>query len=402
MAASASCEALLGSAYNASGMTVSAREFAEILDVIRRFIRERLVPLERTVEETEEVPEELIDEMRALGLFGLTIPGEYGGLQLGAREEAEIAMAFGETSPAFRLVFAPNVGLGSRALVLAGTREQKQRYLPRLASGELSSAFCLTEPEAGSDAASLRTSAERDGASYVINGTKRFITNASRAGLFTVMARTDPKTRGSEGISAFLVERDAAGLHVGKPEKKMGQRGADICDVVFEDVRVPAEHRIGAEGEGFKIALRVLDRGRIGVAASAVGMSKRLIDESARYALARRQFGSRIADFQLIQALLADSETEHLAGRALVYEAAGAVERGAETRTLAAAAKYFCSEALGRIADRAVQILGGAGYVADYAVERLYRDARALRIYEGTSQILQLVIARAMLQRYEE
>jgi acyl-CoA dehydrogenase len=215
------------------------------------------------------------------------------------------------------------------------------------------------------------------------------------------MARTDPEKPGRDGISAFIVERGASGLRLGKPERKMGQRGADICDVIFEDVRIGADQRIGAEGEGFGIALQVLDRGRVGVAASAVGMAKRLIDEAARYAVVRQQFGSRIADFQLVAAMLADSETEYLAGRALVLQAADAVDSGGQTRILAAAAKYFCSEALSRIADRAVQILGGAGYVADYPVERLYRDARALRIYEGTSQILQLVIARAMLRRYE-
>ena len=215
------------------------------------------------------------------------------------------------------------------------------------------------------------------------------------------MARTDPSKAGADGISAFIVPKNAAGIRLGKPERKMGQRGSDICDVIFEDVRVPAAQRIGPEGEGFKIAMRVLDRGRIHVAAAALGMMKRLIDESARYSVTRKQFGSRIADFQLIQAMLSDSETEYLAGRALVREAAAAVDAGAETRQIAACAKYFCSEAVSRVADRAVQIFGGAGYVADYPIERMYRDARALRIYEGTSQILQLAIARVLLKRYE-
>jgi acyl-CoA dehydrogenase len=339
--------------------------------------------------------------MRALGLFGLTIPEEYGGLALDARQGSEIDIAFAQTSPAFALVFAPNNGLGSHAIVLAGSPEQKAAYLPRLASGELSSAFCLTEPEAGSDASSLRTSARRDGDVYVVNGTKRFITNAPRADLFTVMARTDPDSRGAAGVSTLLVERGSPGLRLGKPERKMGQRGADICDVIFEDVRVPVEQRIGPEGEGFKIAMQVLNRGRVHVAACAVGMMKRLIDEASRYALTRKQFGSPIADFQLVQGMLADSETEYHAGRALVFEAAGAIDSGGDARQIAACAKYFCSEGASRVADRTVQIFGGAGYVADYPAERFYRDARVLRIYEGTSQILQLAIARVMLKRYD-
>lgn len=371
-----------------------------ILEAVSRFIAERLNPLEGQVEETATVPPEIIEEMRSMGLFGLTIPQEYGGLELDTRQITEIDMLFGQTSPAFGLVFGPNTGLGSRALVLAGSPEQKAAYLPKLASGRYTSAFCLTEPEAGSDAASLRTTAVRRGDGYVINGTKRFITNAPRADVFTVMARTDPSKPGAAGISTFLVEKGTPGLRLGKPERKMGQRGSDICDVIFEDVAVPVERRIGAEGEGFKIAMRVLDRGRVHVAATALGMMKRLIDESARYALSRKQFGSPIADFQLIQAMLSDSETEYLAGRALAREAAAAVDAGADARQIAACAKYFCSEAASRVADRAVQIFGGAGYVADYPAERFYRDARVLRIYEGTSQILQLAIARVMLKRY--
>ncbi len=379
---------------------IDTEAFAAMLDVIRRFITERLIPLEAYVEEHNDVPAEIISEMRTMGLFGLTIPEEYGGLELDARQASEIDVAFAQTSPAFGLVFAPNNGLGSHALVLAGSTAQKEKYLPRLASGELSSAFCLTEPEAGSDAAGLRTSARRDGDFYTLNGNKRFITNAPRADVFTVMARSDPASTGANGVSTFLVERATPGLRLGKPERKMGQRGADICDVNFEDVRVPADQRIGPEGEGFKIAMRVLNRGRIHVAASAVGMMKRLIDESSRYALTRKQFGSPIADFQLVQAMLADSETEYHAARALLFEAAGTLDTGADARQIAACAKYFCSEAAGRVADRTVQIFGGAGYVADYPAERFYRDARVLRIYEGTSQILQLAIARTMLQRY--
>jgi acyl-CoA dehydrogenase len=379
--------------------------FQDLLNAIDKFITRRLMPLERQVEEDDDVPEDVIAEMREMGLFGLTIPQEHGGFELDLMQEMKVQMAFSETSPAFRLVFWPNVGIGSRGIVMFGTDEQKRAYLPRMATGELPASFCLTEPGSGSDAASITTAARRDGDHYVINGAKRFITNATRAGVFTVMARTDPNEKGPKGITAFIVERGTPGLIIGKKEKKMGQRGSPICDVIFENLRIPVENIIGGpqnEGKGFRIAMSVLDGGRVSVAASAVGMAKRLIDEAARYATQRVQFGQPIASFQLIQAMLADSETDYLASHALTMRAAEALERGEDARTLAAAAKYFSSEALGRIADRAVQIHGGSGYVADYPVERLYRDARGVRIYEGTSQILQLVIARAMLKRYEE
>ena len=379
--------------------------FPQLMDTVERFIRQRLMPLERQVEEKEEVPAEVIEEMKEMGLFGLGIPEAYGGCELDLMQELQVQMAFSYTSPAFRLVFWPNVGIGSKGLVLAGTEAQKRKYLPGLASGELRAAFCLTEPDAGSDAASLKTRAERDGDMLVINGTKRFITNATRANVFTVMARTDPSRPGAAGISAILVDRDTPGLHVGKSEKKLGQRGSPISDVIFENVRVPVSSVIGGEaalGQGFRIAMQVLDHGRISVAASGLGMARRLIDEAARYAVQRKQFGQPISEFQLVQAMLADSETEYLAGHALVMQAGQALARGEDVRNQAAAAKYFCSEALSRIADRALQIHGGSGYVAEHHVERLYRDARALRIYEGTSQVLQLVIARTMLKRYQD
>jgi acyl-CoA dehydrogenase len=378
--------------------------FDALLDTLDRYIRERLLPLEREIEEANAVPVEIVDEMREMGLFGLSIPQQYGGFELDVIQETRVQMLFSGTSQAFRLVFWPNVGIGSRGIVYGGTEEQKQRYLPGLATGELRAAFCLTEPDAGSDAANLKTSAIRDGDEYVINGTKRFITNAPHADIFTVMARSDPDRSGADGISAFIVEKGTPGLIIGKPEHKLGQRGAPICDVIFDQVRIPRENLIGGdagEGKGFRIAMRVLDSGRIGVAGSAVGMMKRIIDEASRYALSRKQFGEPIANFQLIQAMLADSETECLAGEAVVMRAAQALQNREDTRILAASAKYFCSEALGRVADRALQIFGGAGYIAEYPIERLWRDARVLRIYEGTSQILQLVIARTMLKRYE-
>jgi acyl-CoA dehydrogenase len=279
-----------------------------------------------------------------------------------------------------------------------GSDAQKREWLPRLASGEIVASFALTEPGAGSDAASLRTSAARDGDFYILNGTKRFITNAKRAGMFTVMARTDPSRKGASGISAFIVPADTPGLSVGKPEKKMGQQGAHIHDVIFENARVPAALRIGEEGEGFRVAMQVLDRGRLHIGGVCVGVAERLISECVTYARERQQFGSRIGDFQLIQAMLADSQTEAYAARSMVLDAARKRDAGENVTMESSCAKYFASEMVGRVADRAVQIFGGAGYVADYGIERFYRDVRIFRIYEGTSQIQQLVIARNMLK----
>jgi acyl-CoA dehydrogenase len=283
--------------------------------------------------------------------------------------------------------------------VIDGTEEQKRKYLPRMAAGELIGSFCLTEPEAGSDAASLKTRARRDGDHYVIDGIKRYITNAPVAGLFTVMARTDPGNPGAGGISAFLVERATPGITIGKVDRKMGQKGSLTADVIFENVRVPASALIGGrEGAGFKTAMKVLDRGRLHLAAVCVGLAERLIAESVRYARERKQFGHAIGEFQLIQAMLADSRTEAYAARCMVLDAARKRDAGEDTKVPAACCKYYASEMLSRVADRAVQIFGGAGYMAEYPVERLYRDARLFRIYEGTSQIQQLLIGREMMR----
>jgi acyl-CoA dehydrogenase len=337
--------------------------------------------------------------MKALGLFGLSVPEEYGGLGLSVEDEALVAMEIGRTSLAFRSVFGTNVGIGSQGLVMFGTDAQKQRFLPGIASGEITTSFALTEPEAGSDAAAVRTRAIRAGDHYVLNGTKRYITNADTANLFTVMARSAPEIEGANGVSAFLVPRELPGLSVGRPERKMGQQGAHICDVIFENVRVPAELRLGEEGQGFRIAMQVLDRGRIHIAAVYTGTAERLIAECVAYAAERHQFGRPIAEFQLVQAMIADSKTEALASRALVLETARLRDSGAKVVLEAAAAKYFASEMVGRVADRAVQIFGGAGYIADYGIERFYRDVRIARIYEGTSQIQQVVIARETMRR---
>jgi len=364
-------------------------------DTVERFVRERLMPAEDRVEREDDIPEAIVAEIRALGLFGLSIPEAYGGLGLSLAEEAELLMIVGRTSLAFRSLFGTNVGIGSQGIVMDGTEAQKAQWLPGMARGEIIASFALTEPDTGSDAAGLRTAARRDGTDYVLDGTKRYITNAPRADVFTVMARSEPDVPGARGISAFLVPADSPGLSVGPPDRKMGQRGTKTCDVRFDGVRVPAANIIGGEpGRGFKTAMKVLDRGRINIAASAVGQIDRLIAESVAFAENRQQFGQPIADFQLIQALLADCEVDHYAARCMVRDAAGRWDRDGAASAQGAAVKYFASEAAGRVADRAVQIHGGAGYMADYPVERFYRDVRLLRIYEGTSQIQQLIIAR--------
>ncbi|HEY8016828.1 MAG TPA: acyl-CoA dehydrogenase family protein [Dongiaceae bacterium] len=380
-------------------MSLDSLSREQLVGAVRRFVRERLVPQERAVAEADSIPEGIVAEMRGLGLFGLSTPPEYGGLGLGLVDEMHIAFELGQTSPAFRSLFGTNIGIGSLGILIDGTEAQKRSYLPRLASGEIIGSFCLTEPESGSDAASLTTSARREGESYLLNGTKRFITNAPRAGVFTVMARTQPAEAGTAGISAFLVEAGTAGITVGPAYRKMGQQGTQVADVVFTDCRVPATALLGGvEGRGFKTAMKVLDRGRLHISAVCVGAAERLIADSLRYALERRQFGKPIGEFQLIQAMLADSKTEAYAARCMVLDAASRADQGESIATLAACCKLFASEMVGRVADRAVQIHGGAGYVADYAVERFYRDVRLFRIYEGTSQIQQIIIARSMLR----
>lgn len=380
-------------------MAVDRETYDQLIETVRRFVHERLMPIEAEVAEQDKVPSEIVGEMRQLGLFGLSIPEGYGGLGLNVEEEVGVIIQLGHTSPAFRSVFGTNNGIGSQGIVIDGTDEQKTRYLPKLASGEIIGSFALTEPDSGSDAASLKTSARMDGNEYVLNGTKRFITNAPNAGLFTVMARTDPGNKGAGGISAFLVEADAPGLKLGLPDKKMGQHGAHVCDVIFEDCRIPADAIIGGdEGQGFKTAMKVLDRGRLTISGMCIGNAERLIRDSVRYAMEREQFGKPIAEFQLVQAMLADCEAETYAAKSMVMDSARRKDAGENVTKLAAICKYYCSEMVGRVADRAVQIHGGAGYIAEYGIERFYRDVRLYRLYEGTSQIQQLIIAREMLK----
>ncbi len=370
----------------------------QLIDVVARFVRERLVPAENQLAEEARLPADILQEMKDLGLFGLTIPEEYGGLGLTMEEEILVAIELGRTSPAFRSILGTNNGIGSAAIVFSGTAEQKQKYLPKYASGEWISCFCLTEPEAGSDAAALKTTARREGDFYILNGTKRYITNAPIADTFNVMARTNPDIKGARGISSFIVEKGTPGIALGAIDKKMGQSGSLTCDVIFEDCAVPAENIIGEEGEGFITAMKVLDRGRLHISGVSVGVAERLIADALDYAIARKQFGKPIAEQQLIQAMLADSQTETFAAKCMTLETARMRDNGDNISTESSACKLFATEMVGRVADRAVQIHGGAGYMAEYAVERFYRDVRLFRLYEGTSQIQQIIIARNMIK----
>jgi acyl-CoA dehydrogenase len=370
----------------------------QLVDLVDRFVKERLIPAEQQVAEEFRVPDAIVQEMKALGLFGMTIPEEYGGLGLTMEEEIHLAMTLGQTSPAFRSILGTNNGIGSAAVVFDGTEEQKQRFLPRYASGELISCFCLTEPDVGSDAGAVKATARREGDHYILNGTKRYITNGPVADTFNVMARTNPEIKGARGISAFIVEKGTPGITLGPIDKKMGQAGSLTCDVIFEDCPVPAANLIGKEGQGFITAMKVLDRGRLHIAGISVGVAERLIRDALQYAMQRKQFGVAIAEHQLIQAMLADSKTEAYAARCMVLETARRRDAGQNVSTESAACKLFATEMVGRVADRAVQIHGGAGYISEYAVERFYRDVRLFRLYEGTSQIQQLIIARNMIK----
>jgi len=378
---------------------VSETEFSELIELLRDFIRREVMPAEAGIDETDEIPPRLIAQAKEMGLYGYALPSEFGGLGLSVRQQVLLTIELGYTSPAFRSLFGTNNGIAGQVLVMGGTDDQRKRWLPRLASGEVVASFALTEPDAGSDPSSLVTSAARDGDGWVIDGLKRYITNAPAADVFMVFARTDPQAPSGRGIGVFIVPASLDGVSVAARDHKMGQAGAWTSDVSFSGARVPADALVGeAAAAGYSTAMRSLAHGRLVIAAMCVGVMARLIDESVTYARERSQGGHPIADYQLIQAMLADSQTEYMAARALVLDAADRYDAGTDQRLGPSAAKYFASEAVGRIADRAVQIHGGSGYMRGVPVERLYRDVRLFRIYEGTSQIQQLVIAREMLR----
>ena len=375
-------------------------DFAPMLADVVRFVRDEAIARENEIEQADAVPDDLVERMRTLGYFGWSIPREFGGAGLTTEQLVRAAFELSQASVAFRARVGTNTGIGSEALVADGTEAQKRRYLPQLASGALTGAFALTEPDAGSDATALRTTARREGDHYVLDGSKCFITNAPIAGLFTVMARTDPSIPGAGGISAFLVERGTAGLSTSEPYAKMGQAGSPVGDVHFNACRIPAASLIGGvEGQGFRTAMKVLNKQRIHLAALCTGPAIRMLDEAVAYTSRREQFGKPVAEFQLVQALIAECQTEIYAARSMILETARKRDAGEDVALEASMCKMFASEMCGRVADRAVQMLGGRGYLAGNAVERFYRDVRAFRIYEGTTQIHQLNIAKITLRR---
>jgi acyl-CoA dehydrogenase len=377
---------------------MDSADFKAILSTVREYIVNEVVPREEQIEREDAIPDILRRGAAEMGLFGYAIPEEHGGLGFTTVEEVQLCFELGRTTPAFRSMFGTNNGIAGQTIVSHGTDEQKRRYLPALAAGETVACFALTEAEAGSDPSGLRTRAIRDGDEYVITGTKRFITNAASSDLFVVFARTDPKATGTRGISAFLVDAGTQGLSVGPHDEKMGQRGAWTSEVFFDDVRVPADTLIGGEEEsGFRAAMMALSKGRLTIGAICVGLAERIIDEAVSHASQARQGSTVIGEFQLVQGLLAESQAEARAGRALAVASAEAYDAGTDRRQGPACTKLYCSEMLGRVADRGVQVLGGMGYMRSVPIERFYRDARLFRIYEGTSEIQKLVIARQML-----
>lgn len=378
-------------------------ELDRLLAEVRDWVRSVAIPNEQRVADADEVPDDIVADMRARGFFGWSIPEAYGGLGLTTEELILGAIELSQCAVAFRARVGTNTGIGSEALVADGTDEQKSRYLPKLATGEFTGCLALTEREAGSDATALATTARRDGDSYVLNGSKAFITNAPIADLFTVLARTDPGQPGPRGVSAFIVERGTPGLETGAPYRKMGQAGSPVSEVHFRDCRVSAANLIGGkEGTGFRTTMKVLNKQRLHLAALCTGPAIRMLDDAIRHVTTRRQFGRTLSEFQLVQGMIADSQTEIHAARALILETARKRDQGSDTSLESSICKYFASEMCGRVADRAVQMFGGSGYVGDYSsIERFYRDVRLFRLYEGTSQIHQLTIAKLTLKGTE-
>ncbi|WP_232541817.1 acyl-CoA dehydrogenase family protein [Nocardia bovistercoris] len=382
--------------------TVTAEDFREILAQTRVFVRDIVMKREREIAEQNRMPDEIVDQAKAMGLFGYAIPQQWGGLGLNLAQDVELAMELGYTTLALRSLFGTNNGIAGQVLVGFGTDDQKTRWLERIASGEVVASFALTESGAGSDPAALRTTAARAGEQWVINGEKRFITNAPVADLFVVFARTRPADENGAGISVFLVPADSPGVEVGPKDRKMGQEGAWTAEVYFRDVRVGDEALVGGnEDIGYRAAMTSLARGRVHIAALAVGTAQRALDESVTYAATATQGGTPIGRFQLVQAHLADMQTGVMAGRALVRDTARAWVAGEDRRIAPSVAKLYCTEMAGRVADSAVQVHGGTGYMRDVAVERIYRDVRLLRLYEGTSEIQRLIIGGGLVRNAE-
>ncbi|AKD99579.1 acyl-CoA dehydrogenase family protein [Rhodococcus erythropolis] len=379
-------------------MQVDADDFADILATAREFIRKEVVPREQEIADTDAIPEDIRKKAAAIGLFGYAIPQEWGGLGLDLTQDVELAMEFGYTSLALRSMFGTNNGIAGQVLVGFGTDEQKAQWLERIASGDVVASFALTEPGAGSNPAGLRTKAVLDGSEWVIDGNKRFITNAPLAQLFVVFARTRPADSDGPGIAVFLVPADTPGVTVGPKDKKMGQEGAWTSEVTFDNVRVPESALVGGDQDtGYRAAMTSLARGRVHIAALSVGAAQRALDESVAFSVVTEQGGTAIGDFQLVQAMLADQQAGVMAGRAMVREVAARYVSGEDRRLGPSAAKLFCTEMVGKVADLAVQIHGGNGYMRGVPVERIYREVRLLRLYEGTSEIQRLILGGGLV-----
>ena len=382
---------------------MDADTFDQFLEQLERYVRERLLPAEKDVLAADELPDDILNEMKEMGLFGLTVPEEYGGAGLNVTQYAKVVRTMAYAAPAFRSIFSINVGMFNSAIKNGGTEAQKAEWWPRIAGGEIA-CFGLTEPGSGSDSAAMQTTArpDPDGNGWVLNGSKRYITNAPYADVGLIMARTEKEAQPKNAhVSAFIVPMDTPGVTVGSPDRKMGQSASHIADVMLDDVHVPGDALLGGEtGHGFRFAMQSLDNGRISVGAASTGYARRALDSAVKYANERQAFGEPIANFQLIQQMLAESWTEIYAAESMMADVTARVDRGENTIKQAAAFKVFASEMCGRVVDRVVQIYGGAGYLAEYDAERFFRDARIYRIYEGTTQILQLQIAKHMLREY--
>ncbi len=373
-------------------------EMELLRETVKKFTEKEIKPATRRIDEEEEVPEHILQQCRELGLFGILIPEEYGGAGMGETGNCIMTEEISRGSASVAIVLGGHQSIGAMAILMGGSEEQKQKYLPAMAAGEKIGCFALTEPGAGSDAGALKTFAERDGDHYVINGTKIWITNGTIADIVSLFALTD-KERGARGISAFIVEKGTPGFKVGKPDRKLGIRGSHSAELIFEDCRIPVENRIGREGEGFIIAMKTLDMGRLGIAAGCLGSSKEALDLSLRFARERRQFGKPVHEFQAIQWMMADMAADIYAVESLTYRTAWLADSGQKFSRQAAIAKLFSSEALDRVIDKAVQIHGGMGYMREHVIELMYRDARINRIFEGTNEIQRMVIARDLIKR---
>jgi len=383
-----------------ASMIRNPEQLDALLADVRAFVRDCWHPIENKIELLDEVPADIVKELQQRGFFGWSIPQAYGGLGLSTEELILAAFEISQASVALRARVGTNTGIGSEALVADGTEDQKQRWLPRMATGELTGCLALTEPDAGSEATNVQTTASLQGEHYILNGRKCYITNAPIADVFTVVARTEEGSKGSAGLSAFIVERNTPGLRTGPAYKKMGQAGSPVSDVYFENCAIPTANLIGGkEGVGFKTIMKVLNKQRLHLSALCTGPAIRMLDLAIEHTQKRQQFGQPVGNFQLLQAMVADSQTEIYAAKSMILEAARARDRGEDVALTASMCKYFASEMCGRVADRCVQMFGGAGYVADFSpIERYYRDVRLFRLYEGTSQIHQMNIAKHVLR----